>query len=364
MKKILSLITVFVLAFTMLVSCGDEEIGSYIKNYPDVNTKVEELTLNMYIVVGEGTTEVAKKSVQTRLSGHTKTAYSTQLNVHYVDAANYESVVFNAINEGGANMPHIILINSEPMFNALFNAEGGGKLAELTSYFQSKAYGKLNKQIATSLIESSKIDGRLFCVPNNRVVGEYTYLVIDDVAHQAFHYKEEVLKSYKSLADAAELIAEIDATEGYNSSEIVRVVKGPYEARFELSNNAYCNVIEVPTVTKAETFSSAFAVVKNPEVKYQDRAMQIIYAINNDLEFRNILQYGVPNSDYRVVEDADSDLVRIERIKNANGAYEYNMNLMYTGNIFNAYICDQIGWTADAYENGEKQNIDSVAATN
>ena len=264
MKKILSLILCLAMACAFLVSCGDGEIGDYIKNYPETDNTVERLDLNLYIVTGDSTTENAKVSVSTRIAGYTKTDYSTVLNVHYVSAASYEKTVNDAIKNGGQNTPHIILITSKAMFDTLHSATGGSKLVDLTEYYASKAYGRLNTQIAESLLDASRIDGKLYTVPNNHVVAEYEYLVINkEVAVQTLHYTNEEISGYKSLADAQELIAEMEAAGYQNVSELVRVVSGPYELRETLSVDSFCNVIKVPTVTSEEAFSSAFAIVNN-----------------------------------------------------------------------------------------------------
>ena len=342
------------MACAMLVGCGESEIGEYIKNYPETNDTVERLELNLYIITGDKTTENAKISVSTRISGYTKSDYSTVLNVHYVTSADYEATVNKAIKDGGKNTPHIILINSESMINSLVKAEGGSKLADLTDYYSSKTYGRLNTQIASSLLESSKIDGKFYSVPNNHVVDGYDYLVINkEVAVQVLHYTNEELSSYKSLEDAADLIAEMESAGYQNATELVRVVSGSYELREQLSVDSFCNVIKVPTVTSAEAFSSAFAVVNNSEKKYNDRAMQMIYAINTDVELRNMLQYGVVGANYRVV---DGNIVRVD-----DGNNNYDMNILHTGDVFKADYCSEIGWTKNAYDNGVKQNKDSVS---
>ena len=53
MKKIVSLLLCLAMTVLLLVSCGDDEIGSYRKNYDYEEPKVEEVTLEMYIVGDE-----------------------------------------------------------------------------------------------------------------------------------------------------------------------------------------------------------------------------------------------------------------------------------------------------------------------
>lgn len=358
MKKLLSLLFMLAMCVTVLASCGDEPIGSWLENFPKDPPPEPALTLNMYIITGDNTTADAKVSVSTRIAGYTKAEYNTTLNVHYVTASEYESTVKNAIDNGGKTdsagnvipQAHIILISSEAMINGLVKSESGNKLCDLTGYYSTKAYGRLNTQIAKSLIQSSRIDGRLYSVPNNRVVGEYTYLVVNkEVAVKTLHYTNEEILEYKSLEDAAELMAEM-TNAGYNAAELVRVVRGNYQLREELSKEGFCNVIDTPSVTSADAFSSAFAIVNTTE-KYNDCAMKMIYAINTDTELRDILQYGVLGANY-TVEDGT-----VTRIK--DGSNVYDMNIYHTGDLFKSSYCEEFGWSENIREYGLVQNRES-----
>ena len=358
MKKFLGLLLLLAISITALVSCGDETIGSWLENFPEDPPPEPPLTLNMYIITGDNTTEDAKISVSTKIAGHTKVEHNTTLNVYYVTASEYENTVKYAIDNAGktdANgnviaQPHIVLINSESMIRDLVKSESGNKLADLTDYYGSKAYGRLNTQIAKSLIQSSRIDGRLYSVPNNRVVGEYTYLVVNkEVAVKTLHYSNEEILAYKSLEDAAELIAEMNDA-GYNAAELVRIVKGNYQLREELSKEGFCNVIDTPSATSQDAFTSAFAIV-NTTQKYNDCAMKMIYAINTDTELRDILQYGVYGANYTV------DNGNITRVK--EGSNVYDMNIYHTGDLFKASYCSEFGWSKDVREYGLVQNRES-----
>ncbi len=354
MKKILSLIICLFMCCTMLVACADEEIGDYIDKYPEIIQTVERLNINMYIIVDEASAN-AMTSVKDRIAGHTKTTYNTVLNINYVTSDIYESTVANAIAAGGSNAPHIVLINSETMFDSLVNAEGGNKLADLTEYYASRDFGRLNSQIPTALLQSSKVNDKLYTVPNNRVIDEYRYLVVNkEIAHMALHVPTTVIDSYKSIADAADLMNKMNAA-GYDASQYVYEINGPYEMRADLiAQGNFCNIIKHPTVTRASAFSSAFAIINNLNEKYNTRAMQMIYAINNDLELRNLLQYGVIGANYTVEND---DIIRSTEENNL-----YRMNIIYTGNVFNASFCSEIGWTKEVKDNGSEQNKDAISA--
>ena len=337
--------------FTMLVSCSEEKIGDGIGHYPETQTTIERLDLNMYIITGDNSAKAATDAVATRISGYTKITYNTVLNITYLTESEYEAVLTDAISKGGKNAPNIVLVNSEALFDKLM---ADNKLADLTSYYWSREFGRLNTQIASSLIEKSYVGEKRYTVPNNRIVGEYTYLAINkDVAMKTLKYTNAELSSYKSLEDAAALIAEMNAN-GFNADEYVKVVKGPYELRETLELENFCNIINEPTVTRADAFASAFAIINNSQTKYNDRAMQMIYAINNDIELRNFLQYGVLGANFELV---DGDVVRIKTDNNI-----YDMNLTYTGDAFKADNCSELGWTDAKKGYGMLQNKDSKAA--
>lgn len=353
MKRILCLIMCLVMACTMLVSCAETTIGDYIDNYTDVQKTSERLTINMHIITGDSTTEDSIKNVSQRINGYAKNIYNTDLKITFVKESDYVSSLNSALSKSDAEAPHIVLINSESLFDSLMD---GGKLADLTDYYGTKSFGQMNVKIASPLLQASKVENKLYTVPNNRVIGEYEYLVINRELVKEFHYPNQELEGYKSLEDASALMAEMEGA-GYSQesiSQLVRVVKGPYELREEYLEDNFCNVISVPSVNRAEAFASAFAVVNREQSKYNDRAVEIIYAINNDSELRNLLQYGVEGANYTKANKST------EVVRNMDGVNNFEMNLIYTGNVFTAYNCQEIGWTNDAKSYGQLQNQDAV----
>ena len=358
MKKLLCLILCLVMGCTMLVGCGEGEIGDYIKNYPENPQTTERLNLNLYIITGDSTTENAKVSVATRIAGHTKNAYNTVLNVHYVKASEYEATVSAAIRDGGENMPHIVLISSKAMYDSLTKGEGGNKLVDLTAFYKTKDYGRLNTQISNALLSASKEDGKFYTVPNNRVIGEYEYLVVNKLVRDSNIYSNKDIAEFANTEDVAALVetirAEIVKRPGFTAEmaeELVYTVSGSYEMRNELSKENFCVVTKAPVVTAEDAYLSGFAIVNNL-LKYNERAMQMIYAINTDLELRNLLQYGVQGANYNLV---DGDVVRI--IDDSN---TYEMNLYHTGDVFKAIYCSEFGWTQAAYDYGIIHTKDSL----
>ena len=360
MKRIMSLILCIVIATLTLVSCGEGFVpGSQLGNYEVDNTDVPEVSLNLYIVTDERTTDNAKTTISRMFSQYTTAEFNTKMTLYYYTAEEYEAAVNSAITEGGDKKPNIVLITSADMINSLV---ASNSVVDMTNYYTSPNYrefNKLNAQIPAPLIQGSRINSKLYTVPNNHVIGEYTYLVINtEVARDHLKFSPETLSSYKSLEDAAELIAAMQS-QGYTEAEIaslVRVTTGGYALKAQLeANGSYCNICVYPTVDANEAHQSAFAIVDSGVESKNDRAMEIIYAINSDEYLRNLLQYGVHGTNYSL---DNGKVVRVPATDNN----AYYMDLIYTGDVFKALYCEEIGWNATAKQNGLNQNLEAKAA--
>ena len=90
MKKFLSLLLCLVFVVTMLASCSEDVIGDY--DYPNfVPKETPAITLDFYVFAGEGTSDLAKDTVERMLSQYTETKYKTSLVLHYIAEADYKA---------------------------------------------------------------------------------------------------------------------------------------------------------------------------------------------------------------------------------------------------------------------------------
>ena len=482
MKKIICLVLFLVMAVFTLSSCAEEVIGEYLENYDYVPPVVEDLSLNFYIVCGEGTTQNSKDTIKRTLSQYAYNKFHTSLELFFLDEASYTSAVIAATAPGAENRADIVLINSKSLMDSLVNA---GALADLTDLFSTKEFGTLNVTIASDILAASAVtigdQSRYFCVPNNHIVGDYNnngilgdkgydYIVIDEQVARYYHfgddvlatytsrdalmadyayiaidqavateygYTEEMLSQYKSVedvmadgaigsvllaakdsadaavyavdangnvasvADPTKIVvqfaegnlakkAELEASGKYcfitrlpalgavlasatdgssnplytvlengnivsasdNTKVAVEFVNNGYDAKaaYEAAGK-YCTVAKYPTTTAEDAFLSAFGVVNG--TKNVSRAMEIIYAINNDAEFRNILQYGIEGTNYDVI---DGNVVPVKATDEKRSNSVYNMNILYTGDLFLAKYCAEYGWTPAVADSGAKQN--------
>lgn len=427
-KRILALALCLIIACLSLVSC-EEEIGAYLENYDYTPEKVVNMEFDLYIIVGESTEANATTTVNEKINQALNDKYKTKLNIHYITAAEYEAEVNAAVTSSAqdskyvrdvenerVNVGKIVLVTGEAMMDGFLATD---KLYDLSAFVYNDEYkeffGTLKTQIPEDLMDAAKTeDGKLYAIPNNHVFGEYTYLVFNRAAAQKLNYvdtKNSVLRSFTTLEDCGDLVnylydAENDALyyddgeklyavnfDGNNEEvevapanleKVVREVKGPYEDQITYNNNGYvCNVSEYPVCTRAEAFSSAFAIIAESEVynwtdadgnkqmsdaekasaeliatrnEVAKRAMQVIYSINSDVKVRNYLQYGVEGINYKY-----DDVTRQVTEYITDDRNTYYMDLKYTGDIFKAYFCtnayneDNV-WTPEMYDNGINHN--------
>lgn len=386
MKKIVSLLLCLMLLVFTLVSCSEEVIDPVPDHYPPKEGEAQEVQIDMYVIVGEGTTSNAIDTVSRQIATKTLANFHAELNVKYVTLAEYEATVLAELDKIPVFEPEveempedgetedadaeveedveeelprgmIVLVHSSAFMDTLVNSE---KLVAMNDYLTTEAFGKLNVSIPSALIAATKEpSGTLYAMPNNRVLGEYEYLVIDpEVALQVSNYNEDVLLGYKSFEETADLRNDL-VRNGYDDpTQYVFLAHGTptTKAEFE-ADGMICNVISTPSVSRADALSSAFAIVNTGSEYVNDKAMEIIYNLNVNVELRNLLQYGVPNTNYTIYEEKDEN----DNVVYSNFILEtdidmYRMNYIYTGNVFILGFCEEIGWNAAYKADGEIQN--------
>ena len=212
MKKVFGLLLLVSVLTVFLVGCGEHEIGKDLDKYPVTNDTVEDVELNLYIITDESTSDNAKITVNTTIASYTLVNYHTEVNVHFFTADEYEEELIAAINspENTEDAPNVVLVNSPELMNSLVDT---GKLLPLDSYLDSDAYGTLNVSIS-SLLAASVVDVNgedvLLSIPNNHLIGEYEYLVIDkEIAKQTLKYSNTTLASYNTYEATVIILARL-----------------------------------------------------------------------------------------------------------------------------------------------------------
>ena len=83
------------------------------------------------------------------------------------------------------------------------------------------------------------------------------------------------------------------------------------------------------------------------------RSMQILTYLTTNVDFRNLIQYGEEDVDYKKIENGN--VVTVERLQET-----YMMDVFKTGNAFIAYPDPAKDLSADVWEIGKKQNRDAL----
>ena len=370
-KKLLSLLLCLSVVCCVLVSCEDE-IGEEIKNgtltLPD--NSIAEATIDFYMITDETTSENAIATMSQYFNTLTKSLYNTNVVFHFYTADEYESNMKTAVDNGTAD---IVLINSTALMKEFMDAQ---KLADISEYING-AYITLNSQINEALFQASMIDGKYYSVPNNRVVGMYQYLIIDKGIAKYYGYVDP---QYHSSYEATEGLRNALTADGKNPDDYVKLVYGKYEDRFTYQNDFYWSVVVNPNAcgidydaatadqTTEEVFASAWAIPAN--CGNVARAMEIIYAVNTNETLRNYLQYGVEIINYTLndieltdEEAALPDICSEIVVRTIGEDSTYIMNIEYTGNVFLAYVCQDLGHNAYTWRYGQLQNEDAFVKT-
>ena len=249
MKKLLSLMLCIVFVCFAFVGCAQDKIGEYLEKYDQDNAGGEKIQkLNFYIITGEGTSDEAKTTVPQNINAYLKEAYQVELNVVYCSAEEYEEKVTAAIAETEeSKRPDIILINSYNMFKKV-----SGSLLELNNYYSHKDFKSIHTVLDSSLLAASAVlntetnTNHYYTVPNNHVIGEYKYIVIDkDMARDTLHFSNAELSAMTTLQSLEELVEAI--REYYVANELtfdeaelskyVNVVSGNYADKLLLEYN-------------------------------------------------------------------------------------------------------------------------------
>ena len=392
MKKLICLVLCVVLLGCMLVSCKDDEIGADLDRLKDKvpNKVVEELELDFYIIVGEGTTENAKKTVTLMINQYLE-KFNTKLDIHYLTAAEYQSVVMNDITLDGDDRADILLITSKEMFDELYSNR---LIANLTDFYHPTAsvYRSLNTQIAPALLSavtvrevayadngSEYIAQNKYCVPNNRVVGSYDIFLMNIEAAEYYNISPDAFNTLSAEEAAERIYAKIDADPTYSREESVIYTSGNYEElQAYLTGGEYFVKYTAPTVSLEEAYESVFAIARHDKdvrhtqgwkdttlqadideyTAYYNRCMEILYELNTSEELRNLLLYGKVNTNYKL--DKQTGIVTHNNIADSD---VYVMDIEHTGDVFKAYYCESdgyYGWTKAEAQNGEIQNKEAV----
>lgn len=105
-------------------------------------------------------------------------------------------------------------------------------------------------------------------------------------------------------------------------------IKGSSATPAQYEDDYYVIKVKGPTLDTDEIYASMFAV--SAFTTDVDRCMEVVNLINTDATVRNLLQYGVENSQYTLDEDTGI----VSKIANPRDDAYYSMDMYKTGNMF------------------------------
>ena len=339
-KRLLSvLVCAFILVPVFLTGCSETDETLNVEQ-----TKASAMTLTLYSIVEDGTTDTAIKAVQNALNDITENTLNTHVILKFYTAAEYEKVLNSKINEIQADMElqqrlkdaaeiarkaartagysiasktettaavsgdetaavsvkadetqineygiadtvypaeidgqmDIFLINSSELYMDLIDK---GILSALEGELAGNSK-KLNNYIYPSLLNSASVDGHTYAIPNNHMVGEYTYMLVNKAVASKYGYDGS------SLATAADL---------YDSGFINSVASGEGAGTVLMLNDPECTIdyatgdegllgtyVTVPMSTTVTSYP--------PEIIFGIPTYQSILCMKN--QYKNSVVYG------------------------------------------------------------------------
>ena len=124
-----------------------------------------------------------------------------------------------------------------------------------------------------------------------------------------------------------------------------------YESYRSEDSRYYPVIVKYPTVDVDDVYQNMFGVCAyTVDVS---RSMQILTYLTTNVDFRNLIQYGEEDVDYKKIENGN--VVTVERLQET-----YMMDVFKTGNAFIAYPDPAKDLSADVWEIGKKQNRDAL----
>lgn len=261
-KRVLALLLCAVIVFPLiLTSCGGTEDPT------DTTEKEEEVylppvSLNFYIITDDRTTETAKGLMQEAFNLACKeNDYKTEVHFVFCTAEEYEETVYAKLeacenstapspadkyqytvdnpniqyNELGLpvdvypelyeNQMDILLITSREMHDKL---KEDGQILDLTAAL-ADTNKAINSHINSNLLNGSRVDGSMYGIPNNVLIGNYKYIIVNkklvdmvymdqtnflrlENEHQIFDYKAAYTFAKNLLSDKETILHNINET--------------------------------------------------------------------------------------------------------------------------------------------------------
>ncbi len=280
-KRLISLVLAALMLFsTMLTGCGSSSDEDTIQNMTDEAERFT-ITLGMYVITEKETTPEAAAAVEEAFNKITKAKFKTQVNLYFCTLDEYFDILeekiaaieaaiqaeeeeekrrreeLKRLKAEGKTLPATTaeetsdettaeetVLNEWGLSELKYPEETDRQLDIITivGYDHYKDYAereilarlddslssaskKLKDYISPVLMEAAKIDGSTFAIPNNHVMGEYTFLLINKELAEKWSYDPAGFNTLYSTMEFVEDIVkhEPDVTPICGDLEITNV---------------------------------------------------------------------------------------------------------------------------------------------
>ncbi len=235
-KRLISLcLCLATLLMLLLTSCAEEE---------DVDSEIDKAeaqgtaTLTMWVVSDEKVSEKSAALVSEAINDLTQTNYKVKMEILYFTEDEYYQKLSDAINAyTDTFVPSQTVVSSEEEEESYFDIypalqenqvdilyigdlhdKNGnltisgadmydelvekGWLAPLNTYLNTGVAKKLREYIAPTLLTGAMKDGEIYAVPNNNVIGEYNYMLLNQELMDRYsmtgHFKNGDMTSFNN----------------------------------------------------------------------------------------------------------------------------------------------------------------------
>lgn len=458
-KKLLCLVLCLVLVLPMLASCSsdDKELDENVQS-----TVRPAKTISLYLITSEETTDEAKDLVEEELNKLTKAQYTTAVELVFLTEDEYYKALEKSfvemaedkeaadeakkeqeeknngetgeesattiieetiVDEDGVQLIKYPALASKDHIDVFMITDmdkyeeyaADGRLASLNKSLDD-TFKKLRDYIYPTFFNDVTINGNIYAVPNNTVIGECGYALVDRALAEEAGFDAKDADSiddlipfidwvkankpdvnavaYKPVVNNTQyMLPDLDSDSYVNEFSLVGAYGKGSEPENLFANEAYVQELlavasinynnnlksnensavtfaygdvrdvlaeneryEVVVVGGGEPVAKATKAMFAVSAYTSDlnRSMEIITFINTNEEVRNLLQYGIEGKHYE--RDADTDT--LTRLNN-----DYVMNVDYTGNLYMTYPFDVPGATdEDIWHGAKMQNLKSKTA--
>ncbi len=239
----LLLVLVMLVSMFTFTSCGDDTTQLN-------ETAMEPLTITLYSIKGEGTTDEEVAAVEKALNRISRNLYNTNLKLVLFTESEYdaklaqqlkkaqdaaaqagsstrppaaedENKVYETVEVDGfveyvypdvtENQLDIFLVRGQEMFEGLVN---NNSLTALGTYLDNK-YANTKTYINSAYMQAAMTKGNYYAIPNNHLMGSATYLLLNREVMDALGYTPDHMTSLAALQGYLQALKQTPAYASY-----------------------------------------------------------------------------------------------------------------------------------------------------